>query len=325
VVVAAQALGEEGEMDQIAELKSVPSDKEPDGGKKGAMIGPVRRAGIIALLSTGCLGLLSAVVGAFFQYHSWRAEEDLARYREAFAAATETLTNTSQSLSAVMNLQESLYVIFQQANDPNVDKIDRSFLTEVANQVYGDYSKAQNDLSQRIEIIAQMMEIRIDWPTDQSRDPAVDFDDSIDPLARGVFASRSLLSEFHFDCLKHFPSLESKRLELVEQGKDTKLSIDWLSVKHQVVALYYCLDKMHLDLKAVREWAFDKQVDDARYQSVMSQQEAVRAGLDTQALRLNALIKLSTKRLNDIRRRYETKGLIAFYLCGWVSLPWCTS
>ena len=115
--------------------------------------------------------------------------------------------------------------------------------------------------------------------------------------------------------------MEFKRLEL--EAKDTKLSIDWSSLKHQVVTLYFCLDKMHLGLKAVREWAFDKQVDEARYQSVMSQQEAIRAGLDAQALRLNALIKLSARRLHDIRRRYETKDVIDFYLCGWVN-SWCT-
>jgi len=149
-----------------------------------------------------------------------------------------------------MNLQESLYGIFQQANDPNTDKIERGFLAEAANQLYGDYSKAQNDLSQRIEIIAQMMEIRIDWASDPTKDLETEFDDSKDPLARGVFASKSLLSEFHFDGIKHPASLEFKRLEL--EAKDTKLSIDWSSLKHQVVTLYFCLDKMHLGLKAAR-------------------------------------------------------------------------
>ena len=306
-------------MDQIVEATSVSFDKQQDGGKNGAKSRPLGRAGPIALLST--LGLVvSAVIGAFFQYHSWRAEADLARYKEDFAAATETLTNTSQSFSAVMDLQERLYVIFQQANDPNADGIDRSFLTEVANQIHGDYSKAQNDLSQRIETIAQMMEVRVDWSTDLSGHP--DWNDSKDPLGNGILAAKSLLLEYHFDCINHIPpsdldSSNSHTLELIQQDKDAKLNIDWLSVKHQVVTLYFCLDKMHSDMKAVREWAFDKHADEARYKSVMSQRASIQAELDAQALRLNALIKLSTKRLADIRSKYETKDLVHFYLSGW--------
>jgi hypothetical protein len=118
-------------------------------------------------------GVIGTAVGSYFQYVSWREEQNIARYKEDFAAATAVFGDVASTLSTAVNLQQILYFTFRDAVDAGVDKNDDAFQTKTARDTYKSYAEARNALRERIDALARKMEIYIDWPSDRNRDPTV--------------------------------------------------------------------------------------------------------------------------------------------------------
>jgi hypothetical protein len=161
-------------------------------------------------------GVIGTAVGSYFQYVSWREEQNIARYKEDFAAATAVFSDVASTLSTAVNLQQILYFTFRDAVDAGVDKNDDAFQTKTARDTYKSYVDARNALRERIDALARKMEIYIDWPSDRNRDPTVQR--SADPL------NSHSLGEYDFDCTKYLhriphPLKLSKSIQLPNQTR----------------------------------------------------------------------------------------------------------
>ena len=73
-------------------------------------------------------GVIGTAVGSYFQYVSWREEQNIARYKEDFAAATAVFSDVASTLSTAVNLQQILYFTFRDAVDAGVDGDDDACL-----------------------------------------------------------------------------------------------------------------------------------------------------------------------------------------------------
>ena len=123
------------------------------------------------LKNLSIVGLIGTVVGSYFQYVSWREEQNIAHYKEDFAAATAAFADTSRTLSIAINLQQIVYFTFKDAVKANVDTNDNAFLTKTTRETYKGYADARNSLREDIDALARKMEIYLDWPSDRSREP----------------------------------------------------------------------------------------------------------------------------------------------------------
>src|SRR5262249_32809327 len=141
-------------------------------------------------------GVIGTAVGSYFQYVSWREEQNIARYKEDFAAATAVFGDVASTVSTAVNLQQ-----IGDAVDAGVDKNDDAFPTKTARDTYKSYLDARNALRERIDALARKMEIYVDWPSDRNRDPTVQR--SADPL------NSHSLGEYDFDCAKYLPNSTS--------------------------------------------------------------------------------------------------------------------
>jgi hypothetical protein len=68
-------------------------------------------------------GVIGTAVGSYFQYVSWREEQNIARYKEDFAAGTAVFSDVASTLSTAVNLQQILYFTFRDAVDAGVAKM----------------------------------------------------------------------------------------------------------------------------------------------------------------------------------------------------------
>src|SRR5215813_5283646 len=159
-------------------------------------------------------GVIGTAVGSYFQYVSWREEQNIARYKEDFAAATAVFSDVASTLSTAVNLQQILYFTFRDAVDAGVDKNDDAFQTKTARDTYKSYVDARNALRERIDALARKMEIYIHWPSDRNRDPTVQR--SADPL------NSHSLGEYDFDCAKYLPNFPLKLSKLIQFPNQTR-------------------------------------------------------------------------------------------------------
>src|SRR5262249_14489532 len=93
-------------------------------------------------------GVIGTAVGPYFQYVSWREEQNIARYKEDFAAATAVFGDVASTLSTAVNLQQ-----IGDAVDAGVDKNDDAFQTKTARDTYKSYLDARNALRERIDAL----------------------------------------------------------------------------------------------------------------------------------------------------------------------------
>ena len=70
--------------------------------------------GVSLFKNLSIVGLIGAVVGSYFQYVSWREEQNLQRYKEDFAAATAVFTEVASTLSTAMHRQQIVYFNYQE-------------------------------------------------------------------------------------------------------------------------------------------------------------------------------------------------------------------
>ena len=100
-------------------------------------------------------GVIGTAVGSYFQYVSWREEQNIARYKEDFAAATAVFGDVASTLSTAVSLQQILYFTFRDAVDAGVDKNDDAFQMKTARDTYKSYVEARNALRERIDALAR--------------------------------------------------------------------------------------------------------------------------------------------------------------------------
>jgi hypothetical protein len=261
-------------------------------------------------------GVVGTAVGSYFQYVSWREEQNIARYKEDFAAATAVFSDVASTLSTAVNLQQILYFTFRDAVDAGADKNDDAFQTKTARDTYKSYVDARNALRERIDALARKMEIYVDWPSDRNRDPTVQR--SADPL------NSHSLGEYDFDCANYLPnsaSIETLKVDSVPKPNTTaSLQIDWRSTKHHIVALQYCFETVHRQIMAARQWAAKSAVTPEMMNKIIRDREKIQAAADQLVERLNAFMMLTMWRIQDIRLRYQTKN----YLCHLFPIArWC--
>ncbi len=270
----------------------------------------------VFLKNLSIVGLIGTVIGSYFQYVSWREEQNIARYKEDFAAATATFADTSRTLSAAMNLQQIVYFTFKNAVNADVDTKDDAFLTKSGREIYKGYADARNSLREDIDAVAGKMEIYLDWPSDRSREPGLKI--SGDPL------NGNSIGGYDFDCDKYLPdyrSIDTLTAISIPKPNAQPLQVDWRSTKHHVVTFQYCFERVHSSILVAREWASRSAVDPAAKEKIIRNEDRIQASLDRMVERLHAFMTLAMWRIEDIRLRYQTKG----YFCHLAPIArWCS-
>jgi hypothetical protein len=273
---------------------------------------PFRFAGRLTLVSL-VIGALGTVVGSFFQYTAWREEQNLARYKEDFAKATETFVEVSAELASAMNLQQLIYFNHKQAVNENVDNKKDSLQYRNANKVCEEYFTARTGLRRHVDLLARKMEMFIDRPS--VPEPTVSplrivLQDPIVPAP--VATNLDALQQSGFDCAAHLPKF----------GVRDIAGIDWFSSKHHVVTFYHCLEKIHSRIYISRAWASGAAVDDDDRKKFKEEDRQTRTEsmLNDQITRLNAFMVLAMRRIEDIRQKNRPRGFVCHY-----TLYWCGS
>jgi hypothetical protein len=271
---------------------------------------------VVVLKNLSIVGLIGTIVGSYFQYVSWREEQNIARYKEDFAAATEVFASTASALSTAMNLQQLVYFTYRDAIASGADSNDDAFQTKSGRDIYKAYVDARNSLRQNIDTIAHKMEIYIDWPSDRGRDPTVQM--SNDPL------NSHSIGSYDFDCDKYFPDYHAsdtlKPISIPKKGSGAALQVDWRSTKHHVATFQYCFERAHAAIFAARAWASKSPVDADSKNKFIHNQDNIQSSLDNLVERHNALMLLTKWRIEDIRHRYQTKN----YACHLFPVArWC--
>jgi hypothetical protein len=201
---------------------------------------PFRFAGKLTVAGL-IFGLFGSLVGAYAHYATWRDEQKLATYKEDLAHAIATFSETSTTLSAVMNLQQILFFTFTAALDAGKEDEENSFYAKNAKQSYDDYFTSRTALRKDIDSLAGKAEVFLDLPIDQLRDPVSAGALLMDPVRSHPYFSaseRNSLKHNGFDCDKHLPTPEA-----IKVGE---IVVDWQRAKHHVITFYFCLEKNSL-------------------------------------------------------------------------------
>jgi len=249
-------------------------------------------------------------LGSYFQYISWRDQQNIDMFKQDFTAANAAFAEVSGVLSTAMNLQQMIEANFRRALIQNVDADDSAFLTVSGRRLYQPYVDTQNSLKENIDVLARKIEIFVDWASDLAHDPS----------AKGQGAdrmSRSTLDKYDFKCEKHIPDvtdfkkLTTQKIEKKDARKiekeDEPLRIDWHSAKHHVLTFQYCLEEIHKRILPALQWASHSPVDPHQKDSFVADED-LDTLVDKQVERLNAFMLLVMWRLDDIRERYQRMG-----------------
>ena len=269
---------------------------------------PFRFAGKLTLAGL-IFGLFGSLVGAYAHYATWRDEQKLATYKEDLAHAISTFSETSSTLSAVMNLQQILFFTFAAAVDASEADDQNSFLLKNAKQSYDDYFAARTGLRKDIDSIAGKAEVFLDLPVDESRDLVTVGALLTDPVRSHPYLSaseRNTLKRNGFDCGKHLPTPEA-----IKVGE---IIIDWQRAKHHVVTFYFCLEKLHYDIMPIREWALMGKMAETDKARIKEKMQSINDSLDYQLIRFNEFNALSMSKIEQIRLRNRPKGFLCHQL-----------
>jgi len=258
------------------------------------------------------VGLVTALVGSYFQYTSWREEQNIARYKEDFAAATSAFADTSNLLTAAVNTQQILFFSFKFALDAKVEADKDAFLTKSGRAAYKDYVDARLAFRKASDLLARKMEIYIDWPSNPYRDPASATSLGIDPISRNALLKRK------FDCRKDLP--DYRTIDTLQPVDINGLTVDWRSAKHHIITLYTCFEEAHSKINLARRWGAETELDPDGKTSYIAKMDETEELLDFQVMRLHAFMVLTMRRIEDIRLRYQTKN----YFCHVFNVRrWC--
>jgi hypothetical protein len=254
-------------------------------------------------------GLLGTVLGAYFQYNSWRDEKTLARYQNELSTASSTFSEVAQALSSVMNLQQILFYGYKNALDyyGPVNEQTRSYLSDSAKRTYEKYFVARTELRQNIDILSGKAALFLDRPIESD-------DQRVQMLmeTKFVVSNRDRLEEEGFKCTMHLPDLVHRKVAL------KTMDIDWNSARQHIGTFYYCSDAIHYQMLFIRMWAQSGVVGNEDNENARKQIDAIDANLKLQTDRLNAFISISLEKIELLRLRGRPKGFLRHqFFCWW--------
>jgi hypothetical protein len=252
------------------------------------------------------IGLIGTVIGSYFQYNAWRDEKALARYQDELASSIATFSEVAGALSAVMNLQQILFYSYKNAAGflGPIDDQTRFFLSESAKEQAKEYFAARTSLRKNIDVLAGKTSLFIDRPveTDERR---------VELLKQPeyVVSDRDSLRSEGFTCQLNLPRSDPRFEELKTR------SIDWNSARDQVATFYWCLDEIHNEMLFVRVWAQSGKIADGDKDNCARQHMMWKSqhDIELQTVRLNALIAVSTKKIEQLRLRDRPRGFLAHW------------
>jgi hypothetical protein len=267
------------------------------------------------------LGVVGVIIASIIQYSAWRDEKNLTRHREELTSAISSFSEISGVLSAAMNLQQILYYTYQMAlgYDGSVDELTVKHLSTNAKATWTDYFSSRISLRKNIDVLIAKADLYIDRPTKPESQRVIS--ESPDDGPR-VFSSRDSLTENGFVCKEHMPAGPAK----VTVGK---ITLSWKKVKHHVATFYYCLEELHTSLLPIRVWASMNATGDAQPIKIADDRikvdehiklskermEEIKEDLNLQTRRLNALIVLSTAKIEEVRLRTKENGFFRHQFC----------
>jgi hypothetical protein len=254
-------------------------------------------------------GLLGTVLGAYFQYNSWRDEKTLARYQDELSTASSTFSEVAQALSSVMNLQQILFYSYKNALDyyGPVNERTRTYLSDSAKRTYENYFVARTALRQNIDILSGKAALFLDRPIESD-------DQRVEMLMNTTFvvSNRDKLEEEGFQCPIHLPDLVQRKVAL------KTMVIDWNSARQHIGTFYYCSDAIHYQMLFIRMWAQSGAVDNEDNEKVRNEIDAIDKNLKLQTDRLNAFISISLEKIELLRLRGRPKGFLRHqFFCWW--------
>jgi hypothetical protein len=284
---------------------------------------PFRFAGKLTVFAL-VLSFFGTAVSLYVQYAAWRDDQNLTRYRDELSQATTTLSDLSSTLSAMMNLQQLIYYTFVDTIDQESDADQYAFNAGNAKQLYDDYFGARTALRKTVDSLAVKAAIFIDVPIygeDVQQSPVVPIKLGLSPqpyrpapksTSTFVVSDSGVLKANGFNCKQHMPR---DRLEQVGQ-----LSIDWSRVRDHVVTFYYCLDNLHYETFAARQWAKSGKISEPQKADFKKNMPAVQADIVRQTTRFNSLVAQMVSNIHQIRIREMPKG----FFCHQIDL-FCAS
>jgi hypothetical protein len=253
------------------------------------------------------LGLIGTIIGSYFQYNAWRDEKALARYKDELASSIATFSEVAGALSGVMTLQQILFYSYKNATGflRPIDGQTKSFLSESAKEYEKEYFVARTSLRKSIDVLAGKTSLFIDRPV-ESDERRVELLEQ----PEYVVSDRDSLRSEDFTCRLNLPRLNPRFEKLKTR------SIDWNSARDQVATLFYCLDEIHNEMLFVRMWAqsgrtTDGDKDNCAHQHTMWE---LQHDIELQTNRLNELIAVSTKKIEQLRLRDRPRSFIAHWL-----------
>ncbi len=251
------------------------------------------------------LGFLGTIIGAYFQYISAYNDKVTTLAKEDLTEATSAFTDASKQLSVPLSLQERLVFSFFAANDPGTDQDNKAYIAGNASKMIGQYDAAYAELRQSINLLAQRMEIFLDWPSDLTHDATHPASPAADPM------NSSLLGDVGFDCDRQMPSFEPGKSQVLLKNPDdgAQLVVDWYSAKHNVYTIYVCFDLIHKQMQPVRQWAANPAATPANLPGFMAKKDALEGRLTRQVVRLNTFMNVAMLQIERIRVKYRPRGL----------------
>ncbi|HEY4919639.1 MAG TPA: hypothetical protein VII40_06005 [Xanthobacteraceae bacterium] len=261
------------------------------------------------------LGFFGTLIGSYFQYLSTYRDKVETLAKDDLKAATQTFADSSNQLSVPLTLQQRLVLAFFEAQAEGASPNEKAYLAASAHQMIDKYEQAYTALRQNIDLLAQQLEMDLDWPSDLGRDaaksgpPAVDIVTSSLSRAPSSSVFSSTLGDANFDCDKTLPEFVGDKSRLLVTLKNgDSFYIDWNSGKHNALAIYYCFNLLHHEMEPVRQWAASSAVDDKKLKAFVASEDAVQVRLNKQVLRFNTFMTVAMSEIERIRVKYRPNG-----------------
>ncbi|MGA7433860.1 MAG: hypothetical protein WBD33_20040 [Xanthobacteraceae bacterium] len=253
------------------------------------------------------VSIFGTLIGAYFQYLSSYQDKVSALAQADMTAATAAFTDTSNTLSQAITLQDLLFYDFIHANKLNAGGDDNALTSKHAHDLDKPYEDTASSLHENVNLIARKMEIYVDWPSNLDRDPATETSFGTDPI------NMSALGDVDFDCDQDMPKFEPNDHVVSKTKNGKSLSVDWYSAKHHVYTIAYCFEVTHKAwMEVVRQWASQSSLQPDAVANFFSSHTAdhLHGRLDSEIVRLNAFMSRAMNEMEGIRVKYRPAGFI---------------
>jgi hypothetical protein len=253
------------------------------------------------------VGAFGTVFVALLQYQSAYQDKEASLAKDDLAVATQTFNDVLTRLSVVISLQQRLISGFYAAAKKNVYKSDDAYLTKEARAIYKQYSDAYSDLTANSDLFAERLDMYIDGVMNTARDQ------SKNVLSESEVFSISDLGALDFDCESDMPSFDQRKTKLVLKKFTETAVVDWNKTKDHLLTILYCAKVTHEFIIPVLQWASQSTIDEDALNYFTNEHNVdhfMTYRIEGQQLRLRVFILLSGNDLEQIRARYQLKGLV---------------